>query len=526
MQFLAIVMTLTGCIFLAYSLKPTRYLANKSSQSGWKLLFSLIIAFFIGYSGFAYYLIFHYHYHIIHIVFATILLLGGLFVFMVTRLSIDSYKNIISIVEETEYKSLHDSLTGLPNRKHFLKIISDHITQSRPFILFSLNLNNFKQVNDALGHYYGDKLLIEIALKIANKLNNLSVIFRTGGDEFMILLEDNENVFHSDIIDRVHSAFNETYRLMHYNIESSVSIGATKFPEDSNNLDTLLQYVDLAMYTSKTTKNRCVFYRKELNEDATEILEICGRLRKAIKAKEFDLYFQPIFISGNNKLHGAEALIRWPQKDGSFIAPDIFIPIAEKAGLIKNITKWVVQEAIINLKELEDKGFTGSLHINLSAKDLHSESLFNLLVSHIKRKTISADKLVLEITESAMMLDLASNKQMMQRLAEQGFTFSIDDFGTGFSSLSLLRELPIQQIKIDRSFVQNMDTIKTDHAIVDSAIYLANSLDCSVVAEGVENSHLEAALVKLNCHYLQGYHYCKPITLDSFISRYCNGDGK
>jgi diguanylate cyclase (GGDEF)-like protein len=514
-------MTLIGSLFLLFSLKPTRYLSHESSQQGWKPLYGLIIIFLLGYQGFIYYLLFHFQHFIIYPAFSLIFCLGGLFVFMVTKLSIDSYKKIIDIAKETEYKSLHDSLTGLPNRKHFLKEISSLIANATPFTLFSLDLNNFKQVNDALGHYYGDKLLIEIAQNISYKLDRMTVIFRTGGDEFMVILKDSDDVFYSDIIERIHSAFNDTYQIMHYSIESSVSVGATKFPNDSNNLDTLIKYVDLAMYVSKKTKSKCVFYRDELNEDAAEKLAICGRLRNAIATNEFQIYFQPLLECHSKKLHGAEVLIRWPQLDGSFIAPDIFIPIAEKAGLIQSITLWVIDNAIIQLASLDKNGFNGVLHINLSAKDLHTESLFDLLINQLEKHPLLAERLIFEVTESAMMLDLTCSKKMMLRLSEYGFTFSIDDFGTGFSSLSLLRELPIDQIKIDRSFVQHMDSAITDHAIVNSAIFLAKNLGCTVVAEGVENSALESELELLNCDYLQGYYYSEPIPLTAFIEHYC-----
>lgn len=481
-----------------------------------------MIAFFIlGYSGFIYYLISHYDFAIIHSVIASILLLGGVFVYMVIRISLDNYENTVSIAKRTEYNALHDTLTGLPNRKHFLNVLFKNTNQSTSFTLFSLDLNNFKQVNDALGYYYGDKLLAAIAKRIEKKLANLYTIFRTGGDRFALVLEESDHLGHSDTIDRIHSAFTESYQIMGYSIESSVNIGATKYPEDSTNIDSLLQYANLAVYTSKLTRNRCVFYTQELNKNTTQQLEISGRLREALALKEFDLYFQPIVMASTSKIHGAETLIRWPQADGSFISPEVFIPIAEKSGLIIQITEWVIEEAIANLKRLDEQGFTGCLHVNLSAKDLQSEALFNLLIKKLNNKEVSSQRLVLEITESTMMTDLNRAKNMMFRLAKHGFTFSIDDFGTGFSSLSLLRELPIQQIKIDRSFVHKMDCATTDYAIVKSSIYLAKNLGCSVVAEGIENQRVETALINLNCDYLQGYYYSKPIPLTQFINNYC-----
>jgi len=507
-------MTLIGCILLLFSLKPTCHLSQQASQTNWRPLCFLIMAFIIGYSGFLYFLIFHYEPAFIHLMMATILLFGGLFVLMVTRISLNSYENIVRVAKQTEYNALHDSLTGLPNRKHFLTTLQLNIDKSIPFTLFSLDLNHFQQVNYTLGHYYGDQLLVAIAKRLATQLADRCILFRTGGDEFTIVFTDKD---HTELIKRIHSAFNDTYQLMHYSIESSVSIGAAKFPEDSTEMETLQQHADVAMYASKMTRQQCVFYVEALSKDASQQLEISGRLKTALAAEEFELYFQPIIVSGSKQVHGAETLIRWPQADGSFISPETFISIAEKSGLITQITEWVIKETIVNLSLLDKQGFTGNLHINLSAKDLQSETLFTLLTKKLNNNEVTADRLILEITESTMMTDLASAKRMMFRLADLGFIFSIDDFGTGFSSLSLLRELPINQIKIDRSFVQKMDSGKTDHAIVKSAIYLAKNLGCSVVAEGVENALVEAALVKLDCDYQQGYHFSKPLPLADFI---------
>jgi len=526
MQLLAILMTFIGCILLLTSLKPTYYLCNEPSQSSWKPLFHLIVAFLFGYSGFLYYLLFYYDHFFIYSILAMILLLGGLFVFLVTRLSLDSYKQIKNEAKKTEYNSLHDSLTGLPNRKYFSNVIKKHSNEFLPFTLFALDLNNFKQVNDALGHYYGDQLLILVTESITKKLDGLCMLFRTGGDEFAIILDKKTQVCPLDVINRIHSAFEETYQLMDYSIESSVSIGATLFPEDSIKVDTLLQYADLAMYASKRTKNRCVYYSNELNRDATQQLEISGRLKNAIASEEFIINFQPILASDTTLLHGAEVLIRWPQKDGKFIQPEIFIPIAEKSGLITQITEWVIKEAVIQLGYLDSRGFKGCLHINLSVKDLQSEALFEQLTVLSQHNKVLAQRLIFEITESAMMTDLARVKQMIIKLSDLGFIFSIDDFGTGFSSLSLLKELPIQQIKIDRTFVYKMDSIDTHYAIVKSAIYLAKNLGCTVVAEGVETESVENSLVNLNCDYLQGNHYCNAIPMNQFIETYCTDNSE
>jgi len=521
MQILSITMTAIGLLLLLFSMKPASYLSHDPTQSNWRPLYLLIMSFIMGYSGFIYYLIYHYEFLFIHSVIATILLLGGLFVFIVIRVSLGNYNQMIKGTKQEKYNALHDSLTGLPNRTYFKTTLTDYIQRSEPFIVFSLNLNNFKQVNDALGHYYGDQLLVAIATNLTRELAPFCRIFRTRGDEFTLILKKSEQICHETLIATIHTAFLQPYQLKDYSIESSISIGAAVYPDDSSHIDRLLQYADVAMYASKKNRQKCVFYAPHLDKDARLQLEISGRLRKAIANKEFELHFQPILLAGKKRVHGAEVLIRWPQADGSFISPELFIGIAERSGLITQITEWVIEAAIQQLHMLNQQGFTGNLHINLSTKDLQSEALYQLLLNKLNKNEITADQLVLEITESTMMTDLDSAKRMMFKLAENGFAFSIDDFGTGFSSFSLLRTLPIHQIKIDRSFVQQMDSGKIDYAIVQSAIYLAKNLSCSVVAEGVENKSVEAALVSLQCDYVQGFYYSKPIPLAQFITDYC-----
>ncbi|WP_413692670.1 EAL domain-containing protein [Psychromonas sp. KJ10-2] len=210
-----------------------------------------------------------------------------------------------------------------------------------------------------------------------------------------------------------------------------------------------------------------------------------------------------------------EALIRWPQPDGSYLSPEYFIKIAERSTLILSLTKWVIVEALNNLSRLYEAGFSGSLHINLSAQDLKSHDFYEFICSLHENDTTITDVLVFEITESAMMTDIKCAREIILALTEKGFQFSIDDFGTGFSSFSLLRELSINQIKIDRSFVSGMLTQKADYAIVKSIVFLAEQLDCSVVAEGVEDYETEQALISLNCDYVQGFYYSRPLPIEN-----------
>jgi diguanylate cyclase (GGDEF)-like protein len=471
----------------------------------------------LGYSLYLYHILLNQEDVIVHLLIAGILCGGGIFVFLVTKLSLRSYLKIENVALHAKHNALHDSLTGLPNRQNFLDQLFQNVSDGIPFTLLSIDLNNFKQVNDALGHYHGDQLLVAVVKEIEKKLINLCLLYRMGGDEFTVILEQSAGLDHEDIVQRIHQALDEPFLVKGHAIDASVSIGASNFPENSSSIDILLQQADVAMYASKAAKLPCVFYNEALNKGAAMQLDISSRLRTALATEQFELYYQPILGSDAERIHGAEVLIRWPQPDGSFIRPDVFIPIAEQSGLVGQITAWVIEKLLSDIEILDRQGFSGSLHINLSAKDLHTDALFILIKRLLAQYQFDPNRLVFEITESAMMTDLDSAKSMMLKLANEGFTFSIDDFGTGFSSLSLLRELPVSQIKIDKSFVNDMDTGQTDHAIVKSAIYLAKNLGCTVVAEGVESQMVEQALLDMSCDYFQGFLYSQPMPLAQLV---------
>lgn len=518
--FIAIIVV--GTALLMASLMTTLNICRKSDNSAWYFLFYFIILFIIGYVGILYYFVYFQLDSILVSIVACILFGGGGFVYLVIKLSYNSLVTIEEAVEVQRYQAEHDILTGLPNRKMFFRYLSQIINQSTPCSVLFLDLNDFKQVNDSFGHYCGDQLLIATANALKFNLTEHGSLYRLAGDEFAILSTYQSEKGLQQCIDLMTHSVKFPLKVDKQLINVKFSIGVSHYPQDSVDMYELVKHADLAMYEAKRTGQTLVFYDAELSNRESEILLMVNKIKKAIEQDEFLLFFQPLICAKKNQQHGLEVLIRWPQPDGGFLPPSDFIMIAERSSLILSVTKWVVIEAIKKLKELKNSGFTGALHINLSAQDLKSKAFYEYVAELYKEDPSISKVIIFEITESAMMTNIQGAKSMITSLNTMGFQFSIDDFGTGFSSLSLLRELSIKQIKIDRSFVSGMLTKKADYAIVKSIIYLAKQLECEVIAEGIEDKETEQALINLDCNYLQGFYYSKPLSIEDIKHKYLN----
>ncbi|MEO9274939.1 EAL domain-containing protein [Marinomonas sp. 5E14-1] len=514
-----ITLILLGIMALILSLKPTYEICSRGKDFGWNILLFLIVLFVAGYIGVLYLQFKLLASDLIHSIISCILFGGGMFVFMVSKLSHRSIIKLEEIAEIEHHNALHDSLTNLPNRKHILQRMTEYAESQTPFSLLSIDLNNFKQVNDALGHHYGDELLIAVSARFRELLPPDTFVSRMGGDEFALIVNTNEEKNYLHVVDLIHDSLKQPFQVMGYDINVYLSIGISLFPHQATELDKLQKQADIAMYESKKHHQKYVLYKDEFDAGGSEKLIISTGIKAALEGDEFELHYQPI-VNPDNTIYGAEALIRWPQADGSYISPDKFIGIAEQSVLIGEITAWVLNKSFLDLQEMKKSGFTGCLHINLSAQDLQSETLYLLAVQLIEKDSSCTGHLMFEITESAMMKDLYAGKKMMLKLSEIGFRFSVDDFGTGFSSLSLLRELPVNQIKIDRSFIVDMSVGSVNHSIVKSTLFLAKSLNCSVVAEGVENQSIGKELSHLGCDYMQGFHYSRAIPLTKFVDKF------
>ncbi len=516
MEYVSTLLTFTGLIILMYSLRPTGEICDKSQQTGWRILYSFILFFILVYLISTIRFFTTTEFRLDYLIHAIILFSGSIFVLMVTHLSQRSLRQIEKSIAREKYNALHDNLTSLGNRRAFLKTMAGLIEEKSPFTLLIIDLNNFKQINNAMGHYYGDEFLRAVSDKLRTHLPKESTLHRLGGNEFALLWEDKHNFQLKSIVDEIHFQLSHPLNVQGYSLCSGAGIGVSSYPRYSSDANELLQQANLAMYASKHKKADFVVFSEELTQGIQERLTIAAKLKDAVQNKEFQLYYQPIIEGSDNSVHGAEVLIRWPQKDGSFIPPDQFISVAEQSSVIHDITCWVIQQCISELPVLKKAGFTGCLHINLSAKDMHNPSLLTILKGAIAKGILQPGQLFFEITESTMMTDISQARKMMNCLAQSGFSFSIDDFGTGFSSLSLLKLLPLAQIKIDQSFVTDMLQSELNQSIVNSIIYLAKSLQYSVVAEGIEDNNTARQLQSMGCHYLQGYYFSKPLPLTIF----------
>ncbi|TMS81587.1 bifunctional diguanylate cyclase/phosphodiesterase [Pseudoalteromonas sp. S554] len=521
-----LIVILFGILLLGFSIQPIITICKKTKNMAWSLLLALVVLFIFGYCWILHYFANNTLDNLVLISISLILLGGGIFVFLIMRLSLKSILEIEKSENHQRFLAEHDSLTSLPNRKCFFNLLIQHINNEQPFSLFLFDLSNFKRVNELYGNSLGDELLCIFSKTLNLNLLNIGELHRIGGDEFALILDSANEQDIYDCIEVIKGSVEEPFFINAQKVWLKLKVGVSSYPQDAFYANELFKNADLALLEAKSTQQLFVNYFEGLSERADNFIDMTTKIKNALINHEFELYFQPIFCTRFDEIHGAEVLIRWPQQDGSFITPDQFIKVAERTGMILNITQWVVIETIKNLQRLKSLGFTGTMHVNLSTRDLESESFVQFIEELLKEDPTLSNYIVFEITEGAMMTDLEAARAMMYKLNRRGFEFSVDDFGTGFSSLSLLRELPINQIKVDRSFINNMLTKIADYAIVESTLFLAHRLNCNVVAEGIETKELQEALKSMNCEFLQGYYFSKPLPLERFIEKYLNKDAK
>lgn len=510
--FASVVVTI-GLFLLLFSLRPIYRISRADKHWGWVVLIGLVGFFVLSYGLFATHLFWQTSVNLARVFFATLLFFGAIFVALVIKLSQISIEKNSQSAEQDRFHSLHDDLTGLPNRKYLIEELSESIEQKKAFALLLVDLNSFKQINDGLGHYFGDNFLVAVSKRLNEAASDDVRLYRLGSDEFALALNEEHPNEIEAFVGQIHRSLNSPVIVNNYPIKTSVNIGITRYPHDGDEVFALLKQADLAMSESKEKQSSYSYYRAELGDRSFERMNLLLALSEAIRYSEFELHYQPIVNAIDGVTTSYEALIRWPQSSGGFVPPDKFIPIAEKSSLITALTQWVINQAVMDLYRLRQRGFDGSLHINLSAKDLQGTDLIHQLDSLIDSGRLKAGDFVFEITEGAMFEDMDRAKQLMNEINQRGFGFSIDDFGTGFSSMLLLRELPIKQIKIDRSFVMGFFANETNRSIVYSVLNLAKDLNCTSVAEGVETAEMQEKLFELGCNCLQGYYFSKPLPL-------------
>lgn len=419
--------------------------------------------------------------------------------------------------EQLHYLAFYDSLTGLTNRKLFEKELDLTLRQvrrkRRNIALLFLDLDNFKNVNDTLGHDVGDALLKEVGVIVESRIRECDTLARWGGDEFILLLDELTSLEDCTIIvEDIQKAFSMPIRILKHELKISFSIGIN-FYEDGQDSAQMIKNADMAMYTAKEAgRNQYSFYTSEIGKKVISDIKLDTDLQNAIKNKEFVLMYQPQIDILTQSIVGCEALIRWQHPTDGLISPYEFIAFAEEKGYIYEIGRQVLEQACIDMKSWISSGATiQTMAVNLSVKQIRDNKFLEVVKETLLQSDLKAKYLEFEITETMLMHEYEHAYRVLDELRSIGITISIDDFGTGYSSLAYLKKLPIHKIKIDKSFIDEIEHDENDIEITKAIIALSHSLGLDVLAEGVENKSQLEILKKLKCDKYQGYFYSKPV---------------
>ncbi len=418
-----------------------------------------------------------------------------------------------------------DSVCNLPNRNLFIDRACQEIKNahrdSLEFSILFVDLDHFKDVNDTLGHSIGDRLLIEVSQRICHCVREKDTVSRFGGDEFTVLLTNIGNPAEIEsICEQILSSLNSAYYIDGERVFISASIGIASYPQDSNNIETLLQHADQAMYLAKDSGRNCLrFFKRELQEEADTKRKLSNDLHQALKLNEFEIYYQPIVNTKTKKIYKAEALIRWHHPQLGMVSPAEFIPISEKNGLIIDIGNWVFKEAVELVGSIRKTIPEFQININKSPVQFEDEQHpCESWTSHLASKNLPGNCICIELTEGVLLTKTKRVEDKLKKLSQEGLMLALDDFGTGYSSLAYIKKFKIDFIKIDISFVKNIDKNQEDYYLCKAIIAMAKSLGLKVVAEGVETDKQSELLSQAGCDYLQGYLYHRPMTKNDFLT--------
>ncbi|PQJ54010.1 putative bifunctional diguanylate cyclase/phosphodiesterase [Psychrosphaera saromensis] len=443
---------------------------------------------------------------------------------LVDKLHIEN-NNALESKQEVENLLHHDVLTGLPNRimakELFQKASSKANRTNQKIYLMFINLDNFKVINDALGHQAGDALLVELSQRMFQLVQTHDSVCRYTGDEFIVIMESIESEEY--VASLAHHFIEQIQKPFYYLNNEFIcgsSIGISTTSTDGNEFETLIKYSDAAMHYSKSQGgNSFHFYNKEMNIHGHDYLNVVSDLRKAIVEEQFVLMYQPKINIKQNRVTGAEALIRWEHPQKGLIFPDNFIPQAEKSGLIVEIGEWALEQACKQCKQWLNEGLGElTVAVNVSSKQLAKKDFYAKVKSTLSRHKLDGEYLELEMTESLLIDNSDELKLTLRNLHQLGVHFSIDDFGTGYSNLGYLKEFDIEYLKIDRSFISDLACNQKNKTLVKAIIQMAKGLELENVAEGVEDEQTVKILKDLNCEIGQGYYWSKPIKVDEFES--------
>ncbi len=428
--------------------------------------------------------------------------------------------------QKLKHLALHDALTGLPNRLLFQDRLQQAIAMSKrhgnKFAVFFMDLDNFKIINDTMGHEAGDELLSQVAQRLSGAGRDMDTVARLGGDEFAFIINKIDNIESAvSFAKRLNTLLKTPITVNENKINMGSSIGITLYPDDASNSEELLRNADIAMYQAKDDgRNTIRFFTSEMNAKLQKNKEILTDLAESLTLDHFQLYYQPLFTIDDRTLVGAEALIRWNHPEKGMIPPDQFISIAETSGLINELGDWVLVQACHEIKAFIKKGIAPiKVAINISPAQFRRKDFLEHMLKILEQQEVSANFIELEITEGAVMDDVDQAIETMQALHNAGFQLAMDDFGTGYSSLSYLKRFPIQKLKIDRSFISELEN-DDSKSITRAIIQMSHSLGLNVLAEGVETKEQLQYLQDEKCDYVQGYYTGRPMPASEFINKF------
>jgi diguanylate cyclase len=420
-------------------------------------------------------------------------------------------------VRVNTYQSEHDALTDLPNRELFRRFASaelvDAARHGRSTTIAIIDLDRFKEINDTLGHQNGDILLAKLGTRLAADLRSPDGLARFGGDEFGIILSDVAEP--EEVLGRLRALIHEEVDVGGLPLTVEASIGFVVAPEDGTKIDELLQLADVAMYVAKNERSGVIRYDRGQNHYDASKLSLVAELRHAIASDQLVLHYQPKVCLETQQVNGVEALVRWQHPTQGLLAPDSFIPLVEQTDLIDELTYWVVKRALIDLPRMEGIQSALQMSVNISARNLGRSDFAPQILDALSRAQVAPERLTLEVTETSLMADPVRATSSLQEMHRAGVHVSIDDFGSGQTSLGILASLPITELKIDRSFIQDINSNPANEAIVRSMVELGHQLELVVVAEGVETKRELAAVLASGCDLVQGYLYARPMPLEA-----------
>ena len=433
-----------------------------------------------------------------------------------------SWRTAVSYQGNLRRQALTDELTGLPNRA----LLRDRLTQAARqaerdgsrFAVILLDLDRFKEVNDTLGHHRGDELLKTLSVRLSAVMRQVDTLARLGGDEFAVLIPYTDGVMGaSAVAERMAEALKENFMISGIPVHVGASIGIAVFPDHGHDVETLLQHADVAMYRAKQAGLDYTVYAVEQDPHDAGLLSLVAELRGAIETNQLELHYQPKYrlaSSGSATIEGVEALVRWNHPTRGLISPNDFVPIAERTGLIRPLTSWVLDTGLAQLRRWNDAGVSITMALNISPRNLTDALLLSDIEHALERSGADAARVVLEVTENSFISDPVRSIEALNEIRQLGISVSIDDFGTGYSSLSYLRNLPVDEVKIDRTFIRDLVTDTASQSIVHATIALAHSLGFAVVAEGVEDEGALTYLRAMGCDLAQGFHLGRPVPAD------------